>query len=204
MPAGIPLILSAPSGAGKSTLVREVRARAGGLGFSVSHTTRPPRAGEAEGVDYHFVARPAFEAMIRAGAFAEWAEVHGNLYGTSLEALRDRLEQGEDVLLDIDVQGALQIAEKVPGAVLVFVLPPSWAELRRRLTGRGLDAAEVVERRLANARGELEQALRYDYLVVNDHLDRAADELCSIVRAERCRAARRRPRVEALLAGEEA
>lgn len=202
MPAGIPLVLSAPSGAGKSTLVREVRNRVEALGFSVSHTTRPPRAGEADGVDYHFVDRPEFEAMIRERGFAEWAEVHGNLYGTSLEALRARLNRREDVLLDIDVQGALQIAEKVPGAVLVFVLPPSWAELRRRLTGRGLDAPDVVERRLANARGELEQALRYDYLVVNDHLDRAADELCSIIRAERCRAARRRERVEELLAGE--
>lgn len=202
MPAGIPLVLSAPSGAGKSTLVRKVRGRVQALGFSVSHTTRAPRAGEADGVDYHFVDRPAFEAMIREGGFAEWAEVHGNLYGTGLSDLRARLDRGEDVLLDIDVQGALQIAEKVPGAVLVFVLPPSWAELRRRLTGRGLDAPEVVERRLANARSELAQALHYHYLVVNDHLDRAADELCSIVLAERCRAARRRARVEELLSGE--
>lgn len=202
MSPGIPLVLSAPSGAGKSTLVREVRSRVGELGFSVSHTTRSPRAGETDGVDYHFVDRPVFEAMIRGGAFAEWAEVHGNLYGTSLPVLQARLKAGEDVLLDIDVQGALQLAEKIPQAVLVFVLPPSWAELRRRLAGRGLDSAEVVERRLANARGELERALRYDYLVVNDHLDRAADELCSIVRAERCRSARRMDLVRELLNAE--
>jgi len=199
MPAGIPLVISAPSGAGKSTLVRELRRRVEGLGFSVSHTTRPPRAGETDGVEYHFVDRPAFEAMIGRGAFAEWAEVHGNLYGTSLGALQERLSQGVDVILDIDVQGALQLAEEVPEAVLVFVLPPSWAELRRRLQGRGSDEAAVVDRRLANARGELEEALRYDYLVVNDHLDRAADELCSIVWAERCRAGRRRDLVADLL-----
>jgi guanylate kinase len=202
MAGGMALVLSAPSGAGKSTLVREVRSRVGGLDFSVSHTTRPPRAGETDGVDYHFVEPTVFEAMIREGAFAEWAEVHGNLYGTHLRALEVRLEEGADVLLDIDVQGALQLGERVPGAVLVFVLPPSWAELRRRLTGRGLDSEEVVERRLANARGELEQAMRYDYLVVNDHLDRAADELCSIVRAERCRAARRKDLVGELLNAE--
>ncbi|MBE0616841.1 MAG: guanylate kinase [Proteobacteria bacterium] len=202
MPVGIPLVISAPSGAGKSTLVRELRRRVEGLEFSVSHTTRAPRAGEADGVEYHFVDRPAFEAMIERGAFAEWAEVHGNLYGTSLHALQERLAQGVDVILDIDVQGALQLAEKVPEALLVFVLPPSWDELRRRLRGRGSDEVAVVERRLANARGELGQALRYHYLVVNDHLDRAAEELTYIVCAERCRTERRKTMVGELLKGE--
>ena len=201
MPLGIPLVISAPSGAGKSTLVRELRRRLEGLAFSVSHTTRPPRAGEADGVEYHFVDRPVFETMIERGAFAEWAEVHGNLYGTSLRALHERLVQGVDVILDIDVQGALQLAEKVPEALLVFVLPPSWDELRRRLQGRGSEDAAVVERRLANARGELDQALRYHYLVVNDHLDRAVEELTHIVRAERCRTKRREAMVGELLKG---
>lgn len=199
MRPGLPLVISAPSGAGKSTLVRELRRRVEGLGFSVSHTTRRPRRGETDGVEYHFVDRPAFEARIGQGAFAEWAEVHGNLYGTDLAALQERLARGEDVILDIDVQGALQLAEKVPEAVLVFVIPPTWDELRRRLQGRGSEDVAVVERRLANARGELERALRYDYLVVNDDLGRAVEELSSIVRAERCRSGRRQALVADLL-----
>lgn len=125
------------------------------------------------------------------GAFAEWAEVHGNLYGTSFAALEEELAKGGDVLLDIDVQGALQIADRVAGAVLVFVLPPSLAELRRRLETRGLDAPEVVERRIANARGEVAEAGRYRYLVVNGEVELACEELAAIVRAERCRTGRR-------------
>lgn len=168
-----------------------LRERVGHLGFSISHTTRAPRRGDVDGVQYHFVDRAAFEALAREGGFAEWAEVHGNLYGTSFEALEAELAKGGDVLLDIDVQGALQIADKVEGAVLIFVLPPSWEELRRRLETRGLDAPEVVERRVANARGEVAYAPRYRYLVANEDLDRALEELASIVRAERCRTERR-------------
>ncbi|MHB8766479.1 MAG: guanylate kinase [Deferrisomatales bacterium] len=199
MGPGILFVISAPSGAGKSTLIRELRSRVGGLGFSVSHTTRAPRAGETDGVEYHFVDRSAFAALAAAGGFAEWAEVHGNGYGTSFAALNVVLARGEDVLLDIDVQGALQLADKLPEAVLVFVLPPSWEELGRRLAARGLDAPEVVARRLANARGEVALARRYRYLVVNEGLETAAEELASVVRAERCRAERRVPMLERLL-----
>jgi guanylate kinase len=199
MPAGIPFVISAPSGAGKSTLVGDLRAGVEGLAFSVSHTTRPPRQGDREGVDYHFVERGAFEQMMREGAFAEWAEVHGNLYGTSLRALREQLSAGTDVVLDIDVQGALQIASTVPQTVLVFILPPSWQELRRRLESRGLDPTEVIEKRLKNAREELDRAHRYHYLVVNDDRERAVRELCCIVRAERSRTSLRSEALERLL-----
>lgn len=199
MGRGIPIVLSAPSGAGKSTLVRGLRSRLDGIGFSVSHTTRAPRAGEKAGEDYHFVDRPTFEALVARGGFAEWAEVHGNLYGTSLEELFRRLDEGVDVLLDIDVQGARQIAEKVEGAVRVFVLPPAPEELRGRLRKRASDPEDVVERRLANARAEMEQARGYDYLVVNDDVERAVGELCAIVRAERCRTKRRLEELDRVL-----
>lgn len=191
MPRGIPFVISAPSGAGKSTLVKGLRDRLPGIGFSVSHTTRPPRAGETEGVEYHFVDRSSFEEMVRGGNFLEWAEVHGNLYGTSIRALEPRLDAGEDVVLDIDVQGAGQIGDKLSEAVSVFILPPSRDALRSRLESRGLDAPDVVRRRLANAEVELAQAYRYDYLVVNDNVTRATEELCCVVRAERCRRVRR-------------
>ena len=191
MSRGIPLVISAPSGAGKSTLVSGLRDRVPGIGFSVSHTTRPPRTGEKDGVEYHFVDRPSFEAMIERGDFVEWAEVHGNLYGTSIRALEPRLVAGEDVVLDIDVQGAAQIRDKLSEAVSVFILPPSREALRSRLEGRGLDAPDVVRQRLANAEVELARACRYDYLIVNDHVGQATEELCCVVRAERCRRSRR-------------
>lgn len=191
MPQGIPIVVSAPSGAGKSTLIRELLARVEGLEFSVSHTTRPPRAGDVEGVDYHFVDRARFEQMVEEDAFAEWAEVHGHLYGTSFRAIEALLAEGRDVVLDIDVQGALQIADKMSGTVLIFVMPPSWEELRRRIDSRGLDARKDIERRMENARRELIQARRYQYLVVNDDVGRASRDLASIVRAERCRISRR-------------
>lgn len=199
MRRGIPFVISAPSGAGKSTLVRGLRSRVEGVEFSVSHTTRAPRDGERGGVDYHFVDRSAFEALTAQGRFAEWAEVHGNLYGTGLAELSRTLDEGLDVVLDIDVQGAGQIAEKVEGAVLVFVLPPAAETLRGRLRGRASDPEAAVERRLANARSEIERARGYHYLIVNDDVERAVEELCSIVRAERCRTARRLAEIDRVL-----
>jgi len=196
---GLVLVISAPSGAGKSTLIRRLREAMPGLGYSVSHTTRPPRPGERDGVEYHFVDRATFEAMRDGGEFAEWAEVHGNLYGTALTELRTAAEAGQDLVLDIDVQGALQVAQRLPHAVLVFVLPPSWEELRRRLVERGQDSPEVIERRLANARREVSVAPRYDYVVVNDDVDRCLGELVAVVRAERCRPVRQREALDRLL-----
>jgi guanylate kinase len=195
---GLAFILSAPSGAGKTTLVRRLRKEVEGLGFSVSHTTREPRQGEVEGLHYHFTTRPEFEALREASAFAEWAEVHGNLYGTSYRALEACLSGGLDLLLDIDVQGALQLRNRLEEAVFVFLLPPNWQALRERLERRGLDSPEVIERRIQNAREEMAHAGSYDYLVVNDSLERATRELASIVTAERCRGARRRKLLEEL------
>ena len=198
MVRGVPFVVSAPSGAGKSTLIRKVMGEMEGLGFSVSHTSRPPRTGEVEGVHYHFVDRPAFQRLIAGGTFAEWAEVHGNLYGTSFQALEAQLAEGSDVILDLDVQGAIQIRSKVPAAVLVFIMPPSWEVLRNRLESRGLDEPSVIEERIRNAAGEMALAGRYDYLVVNDDLARACRELGSVVLAERCRTGRRLALLEKL------
>jgi guanylate kinase len=194
------LMLCSPSGAGKSTLTRHLLAQIPGLSFSVSHTTRAPRKGEEDGVHYHFVDRAGFEREIAAGGFAEWAEVHGNLYGTSLAELdRARREHREVLLFDIDVQGARQVRAALPHAVGVFVLPPSMEELRRRLVERGTDAAEVIERRLAKAADEIAHYGIFQYLIVNDDLVRAQEEIVAIVRAELCRRPRRALRAEGLL-----
>ncbi|NOY44222.1 guanylate kinase [Deferrisoma camini] len=202
MRQGLVLVISAPSGAGKSTLIRRLREAMPELGYSVSHTTRPPRPGERDGVEYHFVDRATFEAMRDRGEFAEWAEVHGNLYGTALTELRTAAEAGQDLVLDIDVQGALQVAQRLPHAVLVFVLPPSWEELERRLKARGQDDPEVIARRLANARQEVAEAPRYHYVVVNDDMGRCLEDLKAVVRAERCRPVRQQAALAALLGGD--
>lgn len=170
---GIALVISAPSGAGKTTLISRLREEFPHFGYSVSCTTRAPRAGERDGQDYHFWTRSRFEEQREAGYFAEWAEVHGNLYGTPLEPLRRMLEQGQDVLFDIDVQGARQMKESLREAVFLFILPPSMAELEKRLHGRGLDSEETIARRLRNACAELREAPWYDYLVVNDDVEAA-------------------------------
>ena len=194
------LVLCSPSGAGKTTLTRHVLRTLPELTFSVSHTTRAPRANEVEGVHYHFVDRPAFEALAREGRFAEWAEVHGNLYGTSVDELeRVRRDGKRGIVFDIDVQGARQIRAKLTDAVGVFVLPPSMEELRRRLVGRATDSAEVIERRYANAREEIAHYSMFDYLIVNDELERAQLDIVSIVRAELCRRRRLAPVAESLL-----
>ena len=148
------------------------------------------RAGERDGIDYHFISRDTFEAMVRQDAFAEWAEVHGNLYGTSVETLDDCRRRGQDVLLDIDCQGAAQLRERLRCGVFIFILPPSLEELRRRLEGRQTDTPEVIARRTANAREEIRQAATYDYLVINDDFSRAVQELKAIMLAEGCRTSR--------------
>lgn len=187
---GILFVLSAPSGAGKTSLCREIIAFFPNLRQSVSFTTRPIRNGERDGEDYHFIDRPTFEQMIGAGAFAEWAQVHGNLYGTSLATLEKGRQQGVDLLLEIDCQGAEQIRKNYRQGVFVFILPPSMAELKRRLEGRQTDPPEVVAQRLINARDEIRQAGSYDYIVVNDEFRQAAEELKAILSAEGCRSSR--------------
>jgi len=187
---GILFVISAPSGAGKTSLCKEIVDIFPALRHSVSYTTRPKREGETDGVDYHFVTPPAFLAMVEAGAFAEWAEVHGNRYGTSLAFLEQCRADGIDILLDIDCQGAAQLKSSCAQAVFIFVLPPSLEELERRLRGRNTDLPEVIARRIGNARDELRQAHWYDYLIVNDDFSQARDMLRAIVVAESCRTTR--------------
>lgn len=193
------LILSSPSGAGKTTLKNALLGAHPELRFSVSHTTRKPRATELDGREYHFVDRPTFEAMVRAEAFAEWAEVHGNLYGTSLREIDAARRQSRGVVFDIDHQGARQIKAKLPEAIAVFVLPPSMAELERRLRSRASDDEETVRRRLANARDEIAHYGLFDYLIVNDEVVKATARLEGVVRAELSRRTRNSRLAERLL-----
>jgi guanylate kinase len=180
-PRGLLIVVSSPSGAGKTTLCRRLIAEFPDIVFSVSYTTRPKRRGEEEGVDYHFVDRTIFDTMIERGEFAEWADVHQHRYGTTVDAVRQALEGGRHVLFDIDYQGGRQIKAKFEKeAVLVFVLPPSLAELENRLHKRDTDAPEVIERRLRKAHEELKQYGIYQYLIVNDDLARAYDRLRAI------------------------
>jgi guanylate kinase len=187
--AGILFIISAPSGSGKSTLVSETRRLIEGLDFSISWTTRKPRGSEEDGREYHFTTRENFERMIAAGEFLEYAEVFGNYYGTALSALEQARMHGTDLLLDIDVQGALQVMKKMPEAVSIFILPPSPEVLERRLRNRsqaeGLAEEEVIARRLSQARTELRQLGDYKYALVNDLLDEAASEMRAIVLVSR-------------------
>ena len=193
-------VVAAPSGAGKSTLVNALLEREPDIALSVSHTTRPPRPGEAEGEHYHFIDREAFEQEVADGVFLEHAEVHGNLYGTSRRTVEGLLHQGCDVLLEIDWQGARQIREAMPGCVSVFILPPSRGELERRLRGRGSDSPDVIERRLRNSRGEIAHAHEFDFIIVNDRFETALDELQAIVHGVRRSAPLARPRHAALIA----
>jgi len=187
---GMLLVISAPSGGGKSELVRRLVARDPRISYSVSYTSRRPRGEEADGREYHFVSRETFETMIAEGAFYEHAEVHGNLYGTSAEVVQAALGEGRDVVMDIDVQGALKVKDRSPGAVLVFILPPSMEALEERLRGRETDREEQIQLRLANAEREIESCPQYDYVIINETLDRTLEELVTITRAERCRASR--------------
>ena len=197
---GTLFVVAAPSGAGKSTLVNALLDREPAISLSVSHTTRPPRTGELYGRHYYFVERAEFEREVGEGIFLEHAEVHGNLYGTSRTSVQELLSQGRDVLLEIDWQGAEQIRRSKPDCVSVFILPPSRAELERRLRGRGSDSVEVIERRLRNSRGEIAHAHEFDYIIVNDQFDAALGDLQAIVRAVRQRSALQWQRHEALIA----
>jgi len=178
------VVLSAPSGAGKTTIARALVEGREDVVFSVSVTTRPARDHEVDGVDYHFLSEPKFSAMIEADEFVEWAEVHGHLYGTSQKALQDALDKGRFLILDVDVQGAMQMRQRVPDAVLVFVLPPAADALVERLRERGSEGEDTLTRRIENARGELEKASEFDYIVVNENLEQAIDDVRSIVLAE--------------------
>jgi guanylate kinase len=189
---GLLLVVSSPSGAGKTTLCRRLLAEFSNIAFSISYTTRPRRRTEVDGRDYHFVEPAQFDQMVQTGAFAEWAEVHGNRYGSARSQIEQATKAGRDLLFDIDWQGARDLAAQYPDdTVMVFVLPPSVDALRERLTRRATDAPEVVERRLERATEELQHFSDYRYLVVNDQLERAYDELRTIYLAEHCAQRRR-------------
>jgi guanylate kinase len=194
--------VAAPSGTGKSSLVKALLELDSHLVLSISHTTRMPRGQEQQGREYHFVDEATFRDMIRAGEFVEWAEVHGNFYGTSRGAIEDRIVGGHDVLLEIDWQGALQIKKLFPNAVLIFLLPPSWEELLLRLQRRGEDDLQVIERRMANARVEVAQARHFDFVIINFLFETALFDLQAIVHSQRLKYAsqqRARPAVFAAL-----
>jgi guanylate kinase len=178
-------VVAAPSGAGKSSLVKALQELDSRVQPSVSHTTRAPRGQEKHGREYFFVSPPEFDAMVAANAFVEWAHVHGQRYGTSKKMIEDRIAQGADVILEIDWQGALQIREAFANAVLIFILPPSWEELRSRLERRGEDSPEVIEMRLQNAAEEMAQAGAFDFVIINELFERALFDLKAVVHAQR-------------------
>ena len=191
MTAGRLFVISAPSGAGKTTLLKRVMANVPGVVFSISHTTRKPRPGELDGVDYHFVSRSEFLAMIDEELFLEYAEVHDNLYGTSIAAIGVQLLEGKDVILDIDVQGAAILRKNDQlRATHIFISPPDLHELERRLRGRGTESEEMIKVRLKNAATEMAAADAYEYLIINDQIAEAANVLTAIILAERARAHR--------------
>lgn len=193
-------VVAAPSGAGKSSLVNALLELDSHLALSVSHTTRAPRGQEQNGREYHFVDEPTFRRMIDAGEFFEWAEVHGRLYGTSRAAIESRMAGGDDVVLEIDWQGALQIKRLFPNAVLIFILPPSWDELRQRLERRGEDGPEAVEERMRNARVEVGQARHFDFVIINALFETALFDLKAVVHAQRLKYAAQRRTKRAVFA----
>lgn len=182
---GLLFVISAPSGAGKTTLCKSARSDFPDLLYSVSYTTRKPRSGEREGVDYHFISAKDFKERVRQGRWAEWAEVHGNIYGTSADVIDAGLSAGRDILLDIDVQGAVQILARYPECVTIFIMPPDMETLRRRLESRGSDGREEIARRLKNAEAEMAQRDLYQHVILNDRLDEAQKELKTLIRKYR-------------------
>jgi guanylate kinase len=195
-------VVAAPSGTGKSSLVKSLLELDSHLTVSISHTTRAPRGQEQDGREYHFISQEEFQDKVTADDFIEWAEVHGNLYGTSRAAIQERIAAGEDVILEIDWQGALQIKKLFPNAVLIFILPPSWEELAQRLNRRGEDRPEVIAQRLANARIEVAQARHFDFVIINKLFETALFDLKTVVHSQRLKYAalqRNRPTVFAAL-----
>ena len=197
---GVPIILTAPSGTGKTTLCHRVLSVLQDVTLSVSFTTRAPRTGEIDGVDYHFVSRDAFEQRMNEGRFLEWANVHGNLYGTGTEYRDQWVAEGRDVLFDVDVQGAERLAQVFPYAAKVFLLPPTFAALESRLRGRAQDAPDAIERRLLNARRELLAVRSFHHVIINDDLGEAAQTFIGLIRAERVRTTRQESVIAQLLA----
>ena len=194
-------VIAAPSGAGKSSLVKALMAQAPELELTVSHTTRAPRGQEQHGREYFFVPHDVFDRMVADNAFVEWAHVHSNRYGTSRQAIQDKISSGADIILEIDFQGALQIKQLFPQAVTVFILPPSWPELEARLRRRGEDSEEVIALRLKNAATEMAQAKNFDFVIINDSFERALGDLQAIVRTHRLTdAAQRRNRSDTFAA----
>jgi len=190
-------VVAAPSGAGKSSLVKALLELDSQVHSSISHTTRAPRGQEKHGREYFFASEPEFDAMVASNAFVEWANVHGRRYGTSKKAIEERIAQGNDVVLEIDFQGALQIKQVFANAVLIFILPPSWEELRSRLERRGEDSPEVIEVRLKNAAQEMAQVHKFDFVIINELFERALFDMKTIVHAQRLKyAAQRRARAE--------
>ncbi|GAB4089626.1 guanylate kinase [Hydrogenophaga soli] len=190
-------VVAAPSGAGKSSLVNALMEVDSRLAHSVSHTTRPPRGQEVHGREYYFVSNEQFDTMVAQDSFLEWAKVHGNRYGTSRHAIEERIAQGGDIILEIDYQGALQVKKLFRNAILIFILPPSWDELKSRLQRRGEDAPEVIEQRLINAAQEVAQVKEFDYVIINERFELALFDLKSVVHAQRLKyAAQSRTKAE--------
>ena len=198
---GTLIVISGPSGAGKSTVIAELLSEREDIHFSVSYTTRAPRRGEQDGVDYNFVSQGEFEGMIERQELLEYAQYVGNYYGTSLKVIQDKLDQGVDVMLEIEVQGAATVKQKCPDAVLIFVMPPTFEELSRRLHGRATDDESVITGRLERAKAEYQQIPLYDYLVINDSVPNATQEILSILAAEGCRVKQRLPMIQTQIEG---
>lgn len=196
---GTLFVVSSPSGGGKGTLIRRVLDTVPNLSYSVSYTTRTPRNGEVHGREYFFVNRETFEAMVRSNEFLEWASVHGNLYGTAKQQVALETARGTDIVLEVDVQGAASIRNLTLGAVSIFILPPSYEILRRRLIARGTDSEEQLALRMKNAPEELRQYSSFDYVIINDDVDRAANQLASIIYSERARRERQDRKVQEVI-----
>ena len=196
---GILFVVSSPSGGGKGTLIKRVLSTVPNLGYSVSYTTRPPRNGEVNGREYFFVTTDQFEAMIAAEEFLEWAHVHGKLYGTSRQQVAHEISQGRDIILEVDVQGAASVRRLLPDAVTIFILPPSLETLRKRLIARGTDSEEELELRLRNAPDELRNYKAFDFVIINENVERATNQLRSVINAERVRPSHQEDSIQTII-----